>query len=516
MSSVATAAGLVRLAVVISTNQGLPRDAPLRYADDDGDRVAEVLGSLGDVRAEHLFRVPDADVDGVTGALSQAVLQASALRDAGRSTELVVYYTGHASAQGLHLSGEVLPIPSLKTAARVVPADRRVFVIDACQAGTIIRSKGATLVAVSDRPEVPTAAEPPERYDPPPDEAWIASTGAEELAFEVDQRRGALFTHFFVSGARGAADSDADGQITLGELYGFVQRQTEYTAAGLGVVQRPRWAGSLGDIVVADIRDASSGLVVTGPVEAPVLVVDVERRAVAAEVPSGSGRQLALAPGRYQLVRLADTTAMTEIVVPERGYAQVSSRRLYDHPGVRTKGGLLDPRPTRFAIGPSGGTGFAPGRVGGYGVFASLRRAVGRGHRVALGLEVGQLGLAVPGAAGTNAFGLVVAEWGVDARAHGVRTGPTVSAAIGALRQSAARAPDPDWGSWFGDQTASRASTVLAGRALAGWSAEVRLTGPVGLLGFAGAGLTAYGAADPVVQPALQFRVGLALHRGDR
>ncbi len=513
MSDVAgMAVGLARLAVVISTNQGLPAEAPLRYADADGDRVAEVLTTLGGVAPEHLFRVPSAAVDDVTDALGRAVLEASALRDAGRPAELVVYYTGHASADGLHLSGEVLPIPSLKTAARVVPVEHRVFVLDACRAGTMLRSKGATLVAVTDAPG-PTEAP---NYEPPPDEAWIASTGAEELAFEVDQRRGALFTHFFVSGARGAADLDLDGRVTLQELYGFVQRQTEQTAAGLGVVQRPRWAGSLGDLVLADLDRADSGLTVTGPVEAPVLVIDVEAARVAAEVPAGSGRQLALTPGRYQLVRLGEgrRAAMAEVVVPERGFASISARHLYRHPGVRTKGGLLDPKPTRLAVGATTGTGFVPARPG-LGGFLSLRRSTGRGHRLAIGLEGGQLGLGIPGAEGTDTFGLVHGQWGRDIRGHRLRTGPTLELAAGLLRQTAARAPDPDWGRWFGDRRAERALTVPVGRALLGWTAEVPLTGPLGLLGFAGVGATAYGTGAPVVLPAAVVRLGIDFHRGN-
>lgn len=508
---------LVRLAVVISTNQGLPTDAPLKFADDDGDRVAQVLTSVGEVQPTHLFRAAEADVDAVTTALGRAVLRASALRERGHRTELLVYYTGHASSRGLHLGDEVLPLPSLKTAARVVPAEHRIFIVDACQAGTIARSKGATLVEVADAPTV-TSDETTVVYDPPPDEAWIASTGPEQLAFEVDQRRGALFTHFFVSGARGAADDDDDGQVTLQELYGFVQRQTERTAANLGVVQRPRWAGALGQLVVADLERSPSGLEVMGPVEAPVLVVNVAQRRVAAEVPAGSGRQLALEPGRYQLVRLGRgrRTAMTEVVVPADRVIRVAARRLYDHPGVRTKGGLLDPKPTRFAVGPVGALGQVPGRPAAGGLFASLRRSTGRGHRVSVGVEAGLSNLAIPAATGTAAWGLVHGQWGVDLRGHRLRTGPTVEGAVGLFTQSASRAPDPDWGPWFGDQTAARTVTAPLVRGLGGWTVDWPLAGPLGLVSFAGAGVSVYGAAPVVVRPVGQVRVGLSFSRGDR
>jgi hypothetical protein len=61
-----------------------------------------------------------------------------------------------------------------------------------------------------------------------------------EVAQESDELGGAVFTHYWVNGLLGAADANDDGQITLGEAYGYAYQQTLWrSAVSLGVEQRP-------------------------------------------------------------------------------------------------------------------------------------------------------------------------------------------------------------------------------------------------------------------------------------
>ena len=45
----------------------------------------------------------------------------------------------------------------------------------------------------------------------------ITSSTAEEASVERDDLGGSLFSHFFISGLRGAADSNQDRKVTLQE-----------------------------------------------------------------------------------------------------------------------------------------------------------------------------------------------------------------------------------------------------------------------------------------------------------
>jgi hypothetical protein len=503
--AIAQAAMPTRVAVVVSANEGLASEAPLRFADVDGDRVAQVLTELADLEPGNLFRASSATVDGLTSALTRAVVRASAIEQAGSEVLLFVYYTGHAGADGLHLSGETLSLVSLKTAARVVPARERVFVVDACQSGQLHRSKGATLVELNDRPA---------DFEPPPDEAWIASSGPEENAFEVDQRRGALFTHFFVSGARGAADANHDGDVQLGELYAYVQRQTEVAAAGLGVVQTPQWAGALETLVLSRPGSSGTGIEATGPLPEPMLVVDVRKGRVAAEVPAGSGSRVALPPGPYQLVTVSHDRRpqVAHVQVHAGQLSEVSASSLRPTRGLRTKGGLVDPRPWSVSAGYVSLLGATPGRAAGHGGFVGARQSLGRGHRVEVGAEVGRVSLGPPGWSGANTWGGGRAQWGYDFGSYGVRGGPALELDLGGLAQQSQRAPDPTWGPWYGDAHAPRQALAAYGRGLLGGAAEVPV-GPLALVGFVGAGRVVLAGNPQAGGWTAQLRVGVAVGR---
>jgi hypothetical protein len=463
--------------------------------------VAEVLTELGGVSPGDLWVVADAGVGSLTRALGEAVVRSAEIHSAGGTVDLWVYYTGHAGTDGLHLGGEVLSMESLKTAARVVPAEQRVFVVDACQSGQFLRSKGATLVSVADAPA---------DFVPPDDEAWIASAGAEENAFEVDARRGALFTHFFVSGARGAADQDDDGQITLGELYGFVHARTAEEAAGLGQLQEPRWAGELGDVVVSSVVDAT-GVTTDGPVGRPLLLVDERRGDVVAEIPSGAGARIALRPGRYQVVALGGDRSRVEVgsvVVPAEGWATTRSEALREVRGVRTRGGLVDLRSGGVAVGALVSTGRSPGAVVGPGLFVEGRRAVGRGVDLSAGGFVVRAGVRSPTLSGVDTLLGVQGAARLDLLPGPLRLGPMVDAAAGNLHQVVSRTADPVWGAWFGDDLGATARDVGWVATHAGVGLDLPL-GPAAFLVSAGVGPALSTSRDLPVTTDATLRVGL-------
>ncbi|MCP4448771.1 MAG: hypothetical protein GY811_26070 [Myxococcales bacterium] len=94
--------------------------------------------------------------------------------------------------------------------------------------------------------------------------ALIASSSATELAQESDRIASSFFTHYFVSGLRGGADSNRDGRVTPNEAYQYAfdetVTRTESTQAG---AQHPAYnmhlAGT-GDVVMTDLRATSATL----------------------------------------------------------------------------------------------------------------------------------------------------------------------------------------------------------------------------------------------------------------
>jgi hypothetical protein len=468
-AALAGTAGEVRLAVVIASNHGLDGEQTLEFADRDATRVSDLLHSLGGYGPGDVWVVDEATVDAVFATLARVTVRAQEVATAGGSASLLVFYAGHAGPDGLHLGGEVLPLPDLKSAIRVVQAADRIVVLDACNAGSIARSRGATLLDVSDGPV---------GFQPPPDEAWLTSSGPEERSFEVEDRRGALFTHFFLSGARGAADADGDDKVTLGELYGFVQVHTAAAAADLGQLQQPRWAGSLGGFALTDLTASATGVRVVGPVQTALLVIDERAEEVVAEVPVGGGANLALPPGSYQVVATGSSgIALGRLQVPTDGWTLWSPAEKLDRvTAVRTRGGLYDATPWAVRAGYQLGLGATPGRFDTHGGYLELERALGRGHAIEVGFDGAFLPYDQSAWTGADALGAVRVGWTREVWGRAVVLAPGLAAVGGLVSERSARSPDPVWGRWYGSDV-DRSEAI---RPFGGLEGGVQVDVPVG------------------------------------
>ncbi|MFT7581690.1 MAG: hypothetical protein ACI9MR_003368, partial [Myxococcota bacterium] len=236
VAMVATAAPTLadaRYALVIGANDGVLDDERLLYAERDATRVAEVLTRLGGVPAENLILLQGSTAAAVERAISVLKLRLSAPVGAERPV-LFVYYSGHADARALHLTGTQLSFTRFKQMVRDVEADVSVFMIDACRSGGLTRVKGA----------VPSAPFEFSVEDAMTSEgvAIITSSAEGEDAQESDRLRGGIFTHHLINGLWGAADSTQDGRVTLGEAYRYAYGQTLSATTRTRFVQHPTYA----------------------------------------------------------------------------------------------------------------------------------------------------------------------------------------------------------------------------------------------------------------------------------
>ena len=137
-----------------------------------------------------------------------------------------------------------------------VDADVRLLVIDSCKSGSLLQSKGGTRVRpfeIQMNDDLPISAK-----------QLITSSAANESALESEEIRGSFFTHYFVSGLRGAADTSGDGQVSLAEAYKYAFVQTESaTAATLGGIQHPSYDYRLsgqGELILTSLSGNSATL----------------------------------------------------------------------------------------------------------------------------------------------------------------------------------------------------------------------------------------------------------------
>jgi len=233
-----------RHAIVIGNNRGEVGEVPLRYAETDAERVATVLADIGGVAAENLVLLQGADSE----AVRRALVTVNERIRAGRPQDatLIVYYSGHADEEALHLGGSRLRLDELRSLVQGSAAAFRLSIVDACRSGGLTQVKGASIVPRTNvlvRDDVVGEGT-----------VFLTATSANEDAQESEEIRGSFFTHYLVTGLLGAADDDGDGSVDLNEAYRYAYDNTlRASSRTLAGIQHPTFRQDLkgkGDIVL--------------------------------------------------------------------------------------------------------------------------------------------------------------------------------------------------------------------------------------------------------------------------
>lgn len=286
-----------RIALIVGVNDGGPGRVQLRYAGSDARSLARVLTEVGGMRRADEIVLIDPGVDKLLAGFADAQERVQRARAAGERVQFLFYYSGHADDRGILLGGAQVDYPRLRALIHGVPAQVRLGLLDSCSSGAFVRLKGGRM-----RPQIATGDDSVEGH------AFLTASSAEEAAQESDRIGGSFFTHYLVSGLRGAADINRDRRVTLHEAYRFAFDETlASTETTLGRAQHPIYDIQLvgtGDLVMTDLRETSALLDIHPNVGGRVYVRDAQGR-LAAELYKGVGAgavALALEPGSYTIV----------------------------------------------------------------------------------------------------------------------------------------------------------------------------------------------------------------------
>ncbi|HPM78556.1 MAG TPA: caspase family protein [bacterium] len=287
---------LRRFAFIVGANDGGPKRVELRYAHTDAEAFAQVLRELGGVSERDSFVLLEPNRNNLRTSFHQMRNLLTEAKRADQRIELIFYYSGHSDENGLLLGDERYPYNELRLNLEAMPADVRIAVLDSCSSGAMTRRKGGqrrSAFLVDEATQVKG-------------HAYLTSASANEAAQESDRIGGSFFTHYLVSGLRGAADASRDGRVTINEAYHYAFHetllQTESTPAG---PQHPNYdfqlAGS-GDLVMTDLRETSSLLVLAPALDGRLYIRDGQGRLIA-EINKPGGREMsvALEPGNYSV-----------------------------------------------------------------------------------------------------------------------------------------------------------------------------------------------------------------------
>ena len=286
-----------RYAVLVGNNAGAADEPRLRYAETDAVKLHDALREIGGFPPENLVLLRGDRVATVRGALIAVNDRIRGAVAGGRQVMLLVYYSGHADAEALHLGDGTFPLRELEQLVRGSAATVRLLIVDACRSGALTQAKGGTRA-----PPFPVQIEPRLAGE---GAVFLTSTAVNEEAQESDAIHGSFFTHYLVSGLLGAGDHNDDGQVSIEEAYRFAYENTLRASSRSAIgIQHPtfhydlRGQGSLG--LTFPFRDAERAQL-RFPAGLTFLILRANGDGpVVAEVSAGDRvRRLSLKPGRY-------------------------------------------------------------------------------------------------------------------------------------------------------------------------------------------------------------------------
>jgi hypothetical protein len=232
----------VTYALILANNIGTePKQAPLRYADDDGARYYELLSPRA--KETVLLSVLDAETQAshpglasrtappTRAALQQALgrLNARMAEDKARGDLPVLYFifTGHGQ-RGAAGEGAVSLLDGAFTRTDLytqvlAPSQASLIhlIVDACDSYYFVHARGALPVAPAQWEAVRErlALRELARY---PHVGAVLSTASEQESHEWSAIRSGVFSHQVLSALTGAADVNADGRVEYSELQAFI------------------------------------------------------------------------------------------------------------------------------------------------------------------------------------------------------------------------------------------------------------------------------------------------------
>ena len=304
--------GVQRWVLAVGANDGGTKRETLQYAVSDAQNFVQVMETMGGVDAGVLLSDPRIDdLEKALNALHNRVAYAEAAR-----REVIIYYSGHADENGLRLGESLFSYARLRNAMDRMEAEVQIAILDACASGAITRLKGGR----RQKAFMVDASSDMRGY------AFLTSSSADEVAQESDAIGASFFSHYLVSGLRGAADVTGDGRVTLNEAYHFAFQNTlEGTERTLGGVQHPAYDIKMtgtGDVVMTDVRQTSAGLILAEVLQGRFFVRNANRQLIAELYkPAGRRVELGLEPGLYRVHmarEVQSATASVELAMGQR------------------------------------------------------------------------------------------------------------------------------------------------------------------------------------------------------
>jgi hypothetical protein len=287
----------LRMGIFVGNNEGAASDLPLLFAVSDARKMHDLFVEYGHIKSVDATLIQNGSRHLVEKAFDSIHKKLVNAKNNGQPTAVIFYYSGHGDDEALHLASTHITHGEVRRWLENTGADVKIAMLDACQSGSAIRTKGGTR-----GPSFGFAVE----VERTQGTAILTSSAASELSQESAEIGGGFFTHYLSTALLGAADLDRDGEVSLTEAYAHVHGETAFGTRDTAGSQTPRYDFDLvgaGSYTLTTLEKSDSYLSFQGTLDGTYSVWDETRKRYVAEVNGEKMAQLAVRPGTYYVHR---------------------------------------------------------------------------------------------------------------------------------------------------------------------------------------------------------------------
>lgn len=275
-----------RYAVIIGissyTDDAIPN---LKYAAEDAQAVHDALIRHGDYKKENIKLLLN---EQATYREIKSALGTFLPRSAQKDDAVFIYFAGHGCPDVDHsgdnpedkitkylapcdahrddLYSTAFPMDDLSAMFKRIESQYVVMALDTCYSGQA--GQGRTFETVNTRAVLSNAFL---NRIAGQGRVVITASDINELSMELDAFGHGIFTHYLVAGLKGEADLDADGAVSVQELYDYLAERVTKDAMSAGGRQHPLFRGALpGKLPLTRVQEQE-------PEPEPVVVDPVSR-----------------------------------------------------------------------------------------------------------------------------------------------------------------------------------------------------------------------------------------------
>jgi hypothetical protein len=135
-----------RLALFIGSDEGLAHERPLKYAAHDAREMAQLFKESGAFEEDRIYLLENQSITRVREAVQEISGRIKELKKREGKVLSLFYYSGHGSADALHIMGKKYSRTELITQLENLQSDLKIMIVDACESGNLLRSKGGEVI----------------------------------------------------------------------------------------------------------------------------------------------------------------------------------------------------------------------------------------------------------------------------------------------------------------------------------------------------------------------------------